>query len=176
MSIPIFQFSNFAENEAENANIIFIYHNVLTKLFLFRKLEVDNLPFISHAVSKQQMMQLPNIEGFAWDEIHPAQGPPGWNEQLFWRWENVRLLLVFVPAKMKSDTLRSVIIMYRPVGGPTSINNNFGFQSPILARIKVKRVYESSIFIWLEGWSAKHIKYIKYVKYIRKRFLSDMIF
>lgn len=105
-----------------------------------RKNEINNLPFISHAISEQQMLQLPNHQAYIWDEIHGLQGPPGWDRQLFWDWEDVRLLLTFVPARMKSDQMRSVVIMYRPVSGPPPSNNNMGFRSPVMARIKVKSV------------------------------------
>ena len=86
------------------------------------------------------MLQLPNHQAYIWDEIHGLQGPPGWDRQLFWDWEDVRLLLTFVPARMKSDQMRSVVIMYRPVSGPPPSNNNMGFRSPVMARIKVKSV------------------------------------
>ena len=72
--------------------------------------------------------------------------------QLFWDWEDVRLFLTFVPARMKSDQMRSVVIMYRPVSGPPPSNNNMGFRSPVMARIKVKSVVY--ILAWVECmWS-----------------------
>ena len=84
------------------------------------------------------MLLLPNHQAYIWDEIHGPQGPPGWDREMFGIWEDVRLLLTFVPARMKSDQMRSVVIMYRPVNGPTSIYNNLGFWSPVMVRIKVK--------------------------------------
>jgi hypothetical protein len=50
-----------------------------------------------------------------WDELHPAgQGPPGWDALRWWPWENVRMLLTFVPSRMRSVPDRAVVIMYKP--------------------------------------------------------------
>ena len=70
-------------------------------------------------------------------QIHGAQGPVGWNFQLFGNWTNVCLLQTLVPARMKSEKMRTVIIMYCPMNRQNGNHNPMGFRNPIMARIKV---------------------------------------
>ena len=68
--------------------------------------------------------------------MHGPQGPAGWNIALFWPWEDVRMLLTLIPARLKQDKTRSVVLMFRPVHMPPPITNNMGFRTPNMARIK----------------------------------------
>ena len=102
---------------------------------MLRRKEVDNGIFVDLATQDQDMQQLPTIEGYIWDEVHGPNGPPGWDPQLFGPWENVRIILLFIPAHMKADKMRSVVLMYKPVG-VNLIYNNMGFRSPQMARLK----------------------------------------
>ena len=71
-----------------------------------------------------------------WDEIHGVNGPPGWDPNEFWPWEDVRLLLMFIPAHMKADKFRAVVLMYKPRGMPLPTYNNMGFRRPEMSRLK----------------------------------------
>ena len=82
------------------------------------------------------MQQLPTIRGYVWDEVHGPNGPPGWDPNVFWAWEDVRLLLMFIPAHMKADKLRAVVLMYKPVNMPRPTHNNMGFRRPEMSRLK----------------------------------------
>ena len=104
----------------------------VTKL---RKAEIDNAAFVNLATQDQDMQQLPGIVGYVWDEIHGPNGPPGWDPELFWQWEDVRLLLLFIPAHMKADRMRSVVLMYKPVNMNLN-HNNMGFRSAQMSRLK----------------------------------------
>ena len=42
-----------------------------------------------------------------WGETHPPQGPRGWDPVQYWPWEDVRLLLTFIPSRMKSGPDRA---------------------------------------------------------------------
>ena len=101
-----------------------------------RYIEVSQNPYINLQTTDQQLSQLPNVFAYIWDELHGPQGPQGWNNALYGPWEDVRMLLTFIPARMKQDKLRAVILMYKPVNMPPPINNYLGFRSPNLARLK----------------------------------------
>ena len=83
-------------------------------VFSFRRKEVSQLPWVDSATHDQRLAGLPNPIAFIWDEVHPPQGPPGWDPIQYWAWENVRLLLTFIPARMKSAPDRPVVLMYKP--------------------------------------------------------------
>ena len=108
-------------------------NSYVTKL---RKIEVNQLQHINMQIRHQQLVQLPQVEAYVWNELHGPQGPPGWNNGLFWPWENVRMLLTFIPARMKRDKLRSVILMYRSSNLPLPMFNNMGFRTPGMSRLK----------------------------------------
>ena len=74
------------------------------------------------------MQQLPNVVGYIWDEVYGQGGPNGWDPHLYWPWENVRMLLTFLLARMKADKLRAVVLMYRPVNMNPPLTNNMGFR------------------------------------------------
>ena len=50
------------------------------------------MPFVDSDTHDQRLRAMPNPIAWIWDEIHPAGGPPNWDHQLYWPWENVRLL------------------------------------------------------------------------------------
>ena len=83
-------------------------------VFSFRRKEVSQLPWVDSATHDQRLAGLPNPIAFIWDEVHPPQGPPGWDPIQYWAWENVRLLPTFIPARMKSAPDRPVVLMYKP--------------------------------------------------------------
>ena len=60
------------------------------------------MPFVDSDTHDQRLRALPNPTAWIWDEIHPAGGPPNWDHNLYWPWENVRVLLTFVPSRMRS--------------------------------------------------------------------------
>ena len=72
------------------------------------------MPWVDSATHDQRLAGLPNPIAFIWDEVHPPQGPPGWDPVQYWAWEDVRLLLTFIPARMKSAPDRAVVLMYKP--------------------------------------------------------------
>ena len=78
---------------------------------------------------------MPNPVGYIWDENHPAQGHPGWNPVLYWPWENVRFLLTFLPARMRTSNDRAVIIMYKPSNQPLPQVNPLGLRAASLQRL-----------------------------------------
>ena len=83
--------------------------------FIRRKeLDTLQLPWVDSDTNDARLAAIPSPTGFIWDEIHPGQGPPGWNAQRYWPWENVRLLLTFIPSRMRSVPDRAVVIMYKP--------------------------------------------------------------
>ena len=105
----------------------------VTKL---RKKEVDQLPFVNIQTTDNLLTQLPNVEAYIWDEVYSPIGPPGWDQNMYWPWEDVRLLLTFIPARMKSDQWRSVVLMYKPNTMPGPSVNNMGFRTQDMARMK----------------------------------------
>ena len=64
------------------------------------------------------------------------QGPPGWDPNLYWPWENCRMLLTFIPARMRGETLHPVLLMYHPTSTQLPVNNNMGFRPISLTRLK----------------------------------------
>ena len=90
------------------------------------------MPWIDNATNNQRLAGMPNPEGYIWDEIHPPHGPPGWDPNLYWPWENVRLLLTLVPARMRSVPDRAVVLMYKPVDQPPPSVNPLGLRPPSL--------------------------------------------
>ena len=72
---------------------------------------------------------------FIWDENHPAGGPPGWDQQLYWPWENVRMLLTFVPSRMRTVPDRAVVIMFKPMHLPPPNVNPLGLRPINLHRL-----------------------------------------
>ena len=66
----------------------------------------------------QRLAEVPNPTGYMWDEVHPPNGPPGWDPQRYWQWEDARLLLTFIPSRFKSGPERAVVLMYRPFNLP----------------------------------------------------------
>ncbi len=55
---------------------------------------------------------------------------------MFWPWEDCRMLLTFMPARMKSEVLHPVLLMYHPVTAPLPRVNNMGFRPLPLTRLK----------------------------------------
>ena len=72
------------------------------------------MPWVDSDTNDARLAAIPNPTGFIWDEIHPVQGPPGWDAAKYWPWENVRLLLTFIPSRMRSVPDRAVVIMFKP--------------------------------------------------------------
>ena len=105
----------------------------VTKL---RKREINNNVFVNLNTQDQNMQMLPNIAAYVWDEIHGPNGPPGWDPAMYWPWENVRLLLMFIPAHMKADRMRAVVLMYKSMTMNLPTTNNMGFRLPTLSRLK----------------------------------------
>ena len=105
----------------------------VTKL---RKAELDNAVFVNLNTYDQDMKQLPAVIGYVWDEFHGINGPPGWDPNVYWPWEDVRILLMFIPAHMKADKTRAVVLMYKPLTMNLPTHNNMGFRSAQLSRLK----------------------------------------
>ena len=101
-----------------------------------RKKEVDQLPCVNLQTTDNLLTQFPNVVGYIWDEVYGPNGPPGWDPNLYWPWEDVRLLLSFIPARMKSEQWRSVVLMYKANTMPGPVVNNMGFRTPAMARLK----------------------------------------
>ena len=108
-------------------------NSYVTKL---RRLEVQDHAFVNMQVFDAHLGQLPNVEAYIWTEVYGPQGPPGWDNDAFWPWEDVQLLLTFIPARMKQDKMRSVVLMYRPQHMPPPNVNNMGFRTINMARLK----------------------------------------
>ena len=104
----------------------------VTKL---RKAEIANA-FVNLNTQDQDMQLLPTLVGYVWDETYGDNGPPGWDPNLYWPWEDVRLLLIFIPAHMKADRMRAVVLMYKPVTMNLPVSNNMGFRSAQMSRLK----------------------------------------
>ena len=101
-----------------------------------RKLQVDQLPYQNLQNINLQLDQMPQVDAYIWEEHHGAQGPPGWNNALYWPWEDVRMLLTFIPARMKTEKMRSVVVMYKSRNMPPPLTNNMGFRTANMARLK----------------------------------------
>ena len=86
------------------------------------------MPWVNSAVNDQRLSALPNPTGYMWDEVHPPNGPPGWDPQRYWQWEDARLLLTFIPSRFKSGPERAVVLMYRPFNLPAPAANPLGLR------------------------------------------------
>lgn len=94
-----------------------------------RRKEVQRLPWVDSATHDQRLSAMPNPIGYIWDEIHPPHGPPGWDQQRYWPWEDVRLLLTFIPSRMRGSVPdRAVVLMYRPFNLPAPSANPLGLR------------------------------------------------
>ena len=93
------------------------------------------MPWVDSDTHDQRLRQMPNPHGFIWDEVHGVGGPPGWNANLYWPWENCRILLTRVPSRMRSVPDRAVVFLYKPMPLPPPIVNPLGFRPVILRRI-----------------------------------------
>ena len=78
---------------------------------------------------------MPNPVGYMWDEIHPPQGPPGWDPIMFGPWEDGRLLLTFLPACMRSAPDRAVVLFYKTSNQPPPAVNPLGLRPLSLQRL-----------------------------------------
>ena len=96
---------------------------------------MEPMPFVDSDTHDQRLRAMPNPIGYIWDEIHPAGGPPNWDPQLFWPWENVRLLLTFVPSRMRSVPDRAVVLMYKPMNLQPPVANPLGLRPLNLHRL-----------------------------------------
>ena len=100
-----------------------------------RRKEVDLMPFVGSNTHDQRLRAMPNPIAWVWDEVHPAGGPPNWDHQLYWPWENVRLLLTFVPSRMRSVPDRAVVLMYKPMHQQPPNVNPLGLRPHNLQRL-----------------------------------------
>ncbi len=86
------------------------------------------MPWVDSDTHDQRLRGMPNPRAIMWDEIHGAGGPPGWDPQLYWPWENVRMILLTVPSRMRSVPDRPVVHMYKPTHHPPT---NWLMHNPI---------------------------------------------
>ena len=93
------------------------------------------MPWVDSNTNDQRLSAWPNPVGYMWDEVHPQEGPQGWNESLFWPWENSRIILTFLPARMRSVPERAVILLYKPANQPAPAVNPLGLRPPSLQRL-----------------------------------------
>ena len=93
------------------------------------------MPFVDSDTHDQRLRALPNPTAWIWDEIHPAGGPPNWDHHLYWPWENVRMLLTFVPSRMRSVPDRAVVLLYKPMPLPPPLVNPLGLRPQSLQRL-----------------------------------------
>ena len=93
------------------------------------------MPWVDNNTHNQRLSGVPNPIGYIWDENHPPQGPPGWNPVIFWPWENVRFLLTFFPARMRTAPDRAVVLMYKPDNQPVPLLNPLGLRPVSLQRL-----------------------------------------
>jgi hypothetical protein len=100
-----------------------------------RKKEVENLVWVNSDTHDQRLSAMPNPVGWIWDEIHPPNGPPGWDPILYWPWENGRMLLTFLPARMRSVPDRAVVLFYKPNNQPPMAVSPLGLRPPSLQRL-----------------------------------------
>ena len=93
------------------------------------------MPWVDSDTHDQRLRGMPNPRAIMWDEIHGAGGPPGWDPQLYWPWENVRMMLTFVPSRMRTVPDRAVVIMFKPVHLPPPNANPLGLRPINLQRL-----------------------------------------
>ena len=93
------------------------------------------MPFVDSDTHDQRLRALPNPTAWIWDEIHPAGRPPNWDHHLYWPWENVRVLLTFVPSRMRSVPDRAVVLLYKPMPQPPPLVNPLGLRPQSLQRL-----------------------------------------
>lgn len=94
------------------------------------------MPFVDNATHNARLAGLPNPDAWIWDEIHGPAGPPGWDPVLYWPWQNCKILLSFIPARMQRVPDRAIVVMYREnVPGNLPLRNPLGFQPASLAGI-----------------------------------------
>jgi hypothetical protein len=93
-----------------------------------RRLEVEQLPWVNAATNDQRLSAMPDPTGFTWDEVHPPGGPPGWDARVFGPWEDGRMLLTFIPSRMRSVPDRAVVLFYKPVNQPLPLVNPLGLR------------------------------------------------
>ena len=86
------------------------------------------MPWVDSATNDQRLSGMPNPVGFMWDENDPVNGPPGWDAQLYWPWVNNRMLLSFIPSRMRNVPDRAVVLMYIPANQPVPIANPLGLR------------------------------------------------
>ena len=86
------------------------------------------MQWVDSAVNDQRLSQAPNPTGYIWDEVHPPNGPPGWDPQRYWQWEDARLPLTFIPSRFKSGPERAVVLMYKPFNQPVPLANPLGLR------------------------------------------------
>ena len=97
-------------------------------IFLPRRQEVELLQWVDTNTNDRRLSEMPNPVGYMWDEIHPPQGPPGWDPIMFGPWEDGRLLLTFLPARMRSAPDRAVVIFYKTSNQPPPAVNPLGLR------------------------------------------------
>ena len=90
--------------------------------------EVAQLPWVDRDTNNQLLAAMPNPIGYMWEENYPPHGPPGWDPNIFWPWENVRFLLTFFPARMRTAPDRAVVLMYKPANQPLPMVNPLGLR------------------------------------------------
>ena len=87
------------------------------------------MPWVGNATHDQRLAALPNPIAYIWDEIHPPQGPRGWDPVQYWPWEDVRLLLTFIPSRMKGNVPdRAVVLMFKPFNLSPPLANPLGLR------------------------------------------------
>ena len=87
------------------------------------------MPWVDNATHDQRLAALPNPIAYIWDEIHPPQGPRGWDPVQYWPWEDVRLLLTFIPSRMKGNVPdRAVVLMFKPFNLSPPLANPLGLR------------------------------------------------
>ena len=93
------------------------------------------MAWVNSAVNDQRLSAPPSPVGYMWDEVHPPQGPPGWDPQQYWPWVDARLLLTLIPSRMRNVHDRAVVLMYIPVNLPAPAANPLGLRPQNLLRL-----------------------------------------
>ena len=100
-----------------------------------RRKEVETQLWVNTNTNDQRLSAMPNPICYMWEENHPPAGPPGWDPVLYWPREDVRMLLTFIPSRMRTVPDRAVVIMYKPVHQPPPIMNPLGLRPASLQRL-----------------------------------------